>query len=39
MSGNSSTPDDPLAVVRSRRYLSLLVLAAILGVPISAAAY
>jgi H+/Cl- antiporter ClcA len=39
MSGNTATPDDPLAVVRSRRYLGLLVLAAILGVPISAAAY
>jgi H+/Cl- antiporter ClcA len=39
MSGNCSTPDDPLAVVRSRRYLGLLVLAAFLGVPISAAAY
>src|SRR6516164_1898053 len=39
MSGNPSTPDDPLAVMRSRRYLGLLVLAAILGVPISAAAY
>jgi H+/Cl- antiporter ClcA len=30
---------DPLAVLRSRSYLGLLVLAAILGVPISAAAY
>ena len=30
---------DPLAVLRSRGYLGLLVLAAILGVPISAAAY
>jgi H+/Cl- antiporter ClcA len=39
MSGDTSTPEDPLAVVRSRRYLGLLVLAAILGVPISAAAY
>jgi H+/Cl- antiporter ClcA len=39
MSGNASTPDDPLAIVRSPRYLGLLVLAAVLGVPISAAAY
>ena len=30
---------DPAAVLRSRRYIGLLVLAAILGVPISAAAY
>ncbi len=30
---------DPVAVIRSRAYLSALVLAAILGVPISAAAY
>src|SRR5947209_14707433 len=30
---------DPLAVVRSRSYLSALMLAALLGVPISAAAY
>jgi H+/Cl- antiporter ClcA len=30
---------DPAAVLRSRRYVGLLVLAAILGVPISAAAY
>jgi H+/Cl- antiporter ClcA len=35
----ASMPEDPMAVVRSRRYLSLLILAAILGVPISAAAY
>jgi H+/Cl- antiporter ClcA len=39
MSANTATPDDPLAVVRTWRYLSLLVLAAALGVPISAAAY
>jgi H+/Cl- antiporter ClcA len=32
-------PSDPLAVLRSRRYVRLLVLAAVLGVPISAAAY
>ena len=30
---------DPAAVLRSRAYLSALVLAAILGIPISAAAY
>ncbi len=30
---------DPVAVLRSRAYLSALVLAAILGIPISAAAY
>jgi H+/Cl- antiporter ClcA len=39
MSGDTATPDDPLAVVSSRRYLALLILAAILGVPISGAAY
>jgi H+/Cl- antiporter ClcA len=32
-------PTDPMAVLRSRRYVGLLVLAAVLGVPISAAAY
>ena len=32
-------PPDPAAVLRSRSYIALLVLAAILGVPISAAAY
>ena len=32
-------PPDPMALLRSRSYLRLLVLAAILGVPISAAAY
>jgi H+/Cl- antiporter ClcA len=31
--------DDPSAVMRSRQYLRVLVLAAVLGVPISAAAY
>ena len=30
---------DPVAVIRSRRYLSALLLAAILGIPISAVAY
>jgi H+/Cl- antiporter ClcA len=33
------TPPDPQAVLRSRSYLGLLVLAAALGVPISAAAF
>jgi H+/Cl- antiporter ClcA len=32
-------PADPLALLRSRRYVALLVLAAILGVPIAAIAY
>src|SRR6476469_4234329 len=30
---------DPVAVIRSRRYLTALVLAAILGIPVSAVAY
>jgi H+/Cl- antiporter ClcA len=34
-----STPPDPRALLRSRGYLGLLVLAAALGVPVSAAAY
>ena len=34
-----TTPSDPLALLRSRSYVALLVLAAIIGVPISAAAY
>ncbi len=34
-----TTPSDPLALLRSRSYLALLALAAIIGVPISAAAY
>jgi H+/Cl- antiporter ClcA len=34
-----TTPPDPQAVLRSRAYVTLLVLAAIVGVPISAAAY
>jgi H+/Cl- antiporter ClcA len=34
-----TTPTDPLALLRSRSYLALLVLAAIIGVPVSAAAY
>jgi H+/Cl- antiporter ClcA len=35
----SSPSPDPAALLRSRRYVGLLILAAILGVPISAAAY
>jgi hypothetical protein len=34
-----TTPADPLALLRSRAYVQLLVVAAILGVPVSAAAY
>jgi H+/Cl- antiporter ClcA len=34
-----TTPPDPLALLRSRSYLQLLVVAAIIGAPISAAAY
>jgi H+/Cl- antiporter ClcA len=34
-----TTPADPLVLLRSRSYLALLVLAAIIGAPISAAAY
>jgi hypothetical protein len=34
-----TTPTDPLALLRSRAYLRLLVVAANLGVPISAAAW
>jgi H+/Cl- antiporter ClcA len=34
-----TTPSDPLALLRSRSYVALLVLAALIGVPISAAAY
>src|SRR6202034_40831 len=34
-----TTPADPLALLRSRSYLALLALAAIIGVPISAVAY
>ena len=33
------TPSDALALLRSRSYVALLVLAAIIGVPVSAAAY
>jgi H+/Cl- antiporter ClcA len=35
----ATAPPDPVAILRSRQYIALLVLAAILGVPISAAAY
>ena len=34
-----SSPPDPLALLRSRSYVALLVLAAIIGIPISAASY
>ena len=34
-----TTPSDPLALLRSRSCVALLVLAAIIGVPVSAAAY
>jgi hypothetical protein len=34
-----TTPSDPVALLRSRSYLALLMLAAIIGVPISAASY
>jgi H+/Cl- antiporter ClcA len=34
-----TTPPDPLALLRSRSYVALLILAAVVGVPISAAAY
>ena len=34
-----SMPSDPLALLRSRSYIALLVLATIIGAPISAAAY
>ena len=34
-----TTPPDPMAMLRSKSYLVLLVLAALVGVPVSAAAY
>ena len=37
--GAVTTPTDPAAMLRSRSYLGLLVLAAIVGVPVSAVAY
>jgi H+/Cl- antiporter ClcA len=36
---SATKPADPLALLRDRRYIALLVLAAILGVPIAAGAY
>ncbi|MDD7940131.1 chloride channel protein [Actinomycetospora lutea] len=36
---SGAPPVDPLTVLRSRRYLGLLALAAVLGIPISAIAY
>ncbi len=36
---SSATPPDPLEVLRSRRYLVLLALGALIGVPVSAIAY
>ncbi|MFT2816481.1 chloride channel protein [Leifsonia sp. A12D58] len=39
MSSTVSPPPDPIAMLRSKSYLALLVLAALIGVPISAAAY
>jgi H+/Cl- antiporter ClcA len=39
VSADAKPAMDPLAMIRSRAYLSALVLAALLGVPISAAAY
>lgn len=36
---SATPPPDPFALLRSRGYLALLLMAAILGVPISAAAY
>jgi H+/Cl- antiporter ClcA len=35
----TATPPDPLALLRSKSYVALLILAAIVGVPVSAAAY
>ncbi|GAA4929706.1 H+/Cl- antiporter ClcA [Actinomycetospora succinea] len=37
--GDAPAPPDPLTVLRSRRYLGLLALAAVIGIPISAIAY
>ncbi|MGO4102575.1 chloride channel protein [Leifsonia sp. YAF41] len=39
MSSTTSPSPDPIAVLRSKSYLGLLVLAALIGVPISAVAY
>jgi chloride channel protein, CIC family len=35
----TATPPDPVALLKSRQYLSLLVLAALIGAPVSAAAF
>ena len=35
----SGTPPDPMALLKSRSYIQLLVLAALIGVPVSAVAY
>ncbi|MEU8738213.1 chloride channel protein [Streptomyces halstedii] len=37
--GDGAAPPDPLAVMRSRNYLGLLLMVAALGVPVSAAAF
>ncbi|HEV3132303.1 MAG TPA: chloride channel protein [Acidimicrobiales bacterium] len=37
--GATGAPPDPLALLRSRSYIQLLVLAAVIGVPVSALAY
>ena len=34
-----TTPQDPLVLLRSKSYVILLILAAVLGAPVSAAAY
>jgi membrane protein required for beta-lactamase induction len=34
-----TAPSDPIAMLRSRSYLMLLALAAVIGVPVSAVAY
>jgi H+/Cl- antiporter ClcA len=39
MTAPATPPPDPLVLLRSRSYVQLLVLAAIIGVPVSAAAY
>jgi H+/Cl- antiporter ClcA len=39
MTATATPPPDPLVLLRSRSYIQLLVLAAIIGVPVSAAAY
>jgi H+/Cl- antiporter ClcA len=39
MTATATAPPDPLALLRSRSYVQLLVLAALIGAPVSAAAY